>query len=178
MPSRDPETGKRLPGSKQRQRVAERERPDPPVSQKSPAVAEEPAGEPAERRQRPKAAERLLSVPEQHDAGGTGPVLHSNPFEQLEPPPVHDTAQLISWGARLHAIALGHISRHPEIYPNQREWLRALLGGTTQLGIIRDKAAEQEKIDAALRRDDVKGKKLGLSDVRGRKAQTITRPTG
>lgn len=102
----------------------------------------------------------------------------SNPFEQLEPPPVHDTAQLISWGARLHAIALGHISLHPEIYPNQREWLRALLGGTTQLGIIRDKAAEQEKIDNALRRDDVKGKQLGLTDVRGRKAQTATRPSG
>lgn len=102
----------------------------------------------------------------------------ANPFALLVAPPIDDTASLIRWGSKLHGLALHHIALNPQIYPNQREWLRALLGGTTQLGVIRDKAAEQEKIDRALREEDKKGKKQGLDDVRGKKAAAITRPAG
>ena len=147
MPSRD-ENGKRIPGSEQRKRKAEREAPDAP---RRPVRVEEPAGEPP-------------------------PV--DNPFDQLVAPPLDDTASLIRWGSKVHALALHHIAKNPAIYPNQREWLRALLGGTTQLGVIRDKAAEQEKIDRALQADDAKGKKQGLDHVGGKKAPAVTRPTG
>lgn len=151
MPSRD-STGKRLSGAQLRQRKAQREAPDPPASKKRKA-------------KKPTAAEAepdLDSAP--------------NPFNSLGAPPIDDTAQLVRWSAKLHALAVAHIAQHPGIYPNQREWLRALLGGTTQLGILRDKAAEQQKIEEALRREEQEGKRQGLVSVGGRKAAAATRP--
>lgn len=152
MPSRDAD-GKRIPGNKQRQRQKEREAPD-----RKPAKPRAPA---------PKTAP-TDQVDEPFE----------NPFDQLVAPPIDDTALLIRWASKVHGLALHHIAKNPGIYPNQREWLRALLGGTTQLGVIRDKAAEQEKIDRALRDEEKKGKKQGLDDVRGKKAAAITRPAG
>lgn len=154
MPSRD-STGKRLSGAQLRQRKAEREQPDKPAAKKRRAKQIEIEQAPA-------------------DGWFAGP----NPFERAGPPPIDDTAQMIRWGAKIHALGVEDIYRHPNSYPSRREWIRALLDKTTQLGVIRDKAAEQQKIDDALHRDDVKGKKQGLTDVRGRKAPTVTRPTG
>ena len=154
MPSRDA-NGKRLPGSGQRQRAAERTRPD-----------------------RPKTAEsRSTKQPSKRAEQETEQDIGADPFD-IDPAPIHDTSKMITWGAQLHALVLEKIARDPSAYPNRREWYRAMLGGTTSLGIIRDKAAEQQKIDEALRRDEVKQKKQGLANVSGRKAPSVTRPTG
>lgn len=164
MPSRD-ENGKRIAGNAQRARKAEREAPDPPARKRAPVkrVAKKKALDPDPD---PESSST--------DAGWfEGP----NPFDQLGDPP-DDTAKLITWGAKIHAMGVVDIAQHPNAYPSRREWIRALLDKTTQLGVIRDKSAEQEKIDRALHRDDVKGKKQGLSDVRGKKAPQVTRPTG
>jgi hypothetical protein len=110
-------------------------------------------------------------LPEDEDAP------FDNPFDDLAPPP-DDTAQLIRWGARVAGRGVHFMALHPEIYPNKREWMRALFSGIGCIGVIRDKASEQQKIDDALRRDDLKGKKQGLDDVRGKKAQAVTRPSG
>lgn len=156
MPSRDA-NGKRLSGAALRQRKAEREQPD-----------QKPAAK------KPTATKKVPAAPEAATAEDPGP----NPFEQLEPAPIADTSRLITWGAKLHALVLHQIAQDRSAYPNRREWYRALLGGTTSLGVIRDKAMEQQKIDDALRRDDVKGKKQGLTSAHGRKAEAITRPSG
>lgn len=153
MPSRD-ENGKRIPGCQQRARKAVREAPDPPAKKRRAKKSETPAAE----------AEGWFSGP--------------NPFERLGPPPIDDTAQLITWGAKANALGLEHIAKHPNMYPNRREWIRALIEGTAKLGHIRDKAAEQEKIDVALRRDEQTTKKQGLTSAHGRKAPPIARPPG
>lgn len=158
MPSRD-ENGKRIPGHAQRLRKAEREAPDPPAAKKVAAKKRAPT------KKAPASAENSA----EQDLG-------PNPFDELEPAPIADTSRLITWGAKLHALVLHQIAQDRSAYPNRREWYRALLGGTTSLGVIRDKAMEQQKIDDALHRDEAKGKKQGLSDVRGRKAPQVTRP--
>lgn len=161
MPIRNDQTGRELSGAARRKLRALRDAPDKPVAKKRAPrkpVAKKKVPDP------PAAAEG-----EQPD---TGP----NPFAQLADPPIENTAQLITWGAKVHALAVAHIAKNPDIYPNRREWIRALLGGTTQLGVIRDKAMEQSRIDAALHREEQEGKRQGLVDVRGRKAAAATRP--
>lgn len=165
MPSRD-SSGKRIPGHLQRARKAEREAPDPPVAKKP--VAKKPAE--AKRGRIPDPPATSENSEEQ------GWFQGSNPFAGLGPPPIENTAQLITWGAKVHALGVAHIAQNPNMYPNRREWVRALLDKTTQLGVIRDKAMEQSRIDAALRREEQDGKKIGQVDVRGRKAPQATRP--
>ena len=166
MPIRDPDTGRELSGAARRKLRALRDAPDAPA--KKPAAKKRPARKPAKKDPEPEACAENSAA--QEDPG-------PNPFLQLADPPIENTAQLITWGAKVHALAVAHIAKNPDIYPNRREWIRALLGGTTQLGVIRDKAMEQSRIDAALRREEQEGKRQGLVDVRGRKAPPTTRPT-
>ena len=159
MPSRDT-NGKRIPGHAQRLRKAEREAPDPPARKRVPV-------KPAAKKKSPEPA-----------SAEPGWFEGPNPFAAAGPAPIDSTAKLITWGAKLHALGISDIAEHPNSYPNRREWLRALLDKTASLGMIRDKAAEQEKIEAALRREEQEGKRQGLVDVRGRKAPQAARPSG
>lgn len=162
MPSRD-ENGKRIPGCRQRARKAAREAPDPPAKKRR-----------AKKPDAPTTSEPASAPHAEAEGWFSGP----NPFERAGDAPIDDTAKTISWGARLHALGVEDIARHPNMFPNRREWIRAVIDGTTKLGVIRDKAMEQSRIDAALRRDEQASKKQGLTSAHGRKAPPIARPPG
>jgi len=165
MPLRNSD-GKELSGAQRRKLRKLREEPDAPTKGK---------GAPKKPRRAPPAP--APAAPPAEDEVGDADES-PNPFVGAGTPPIHDTALLIRWGAKVHGLAIHEIANHPEWYSNRREWLRALLGATTGLGVIRDKAAEQQKIDDAMRRAEAEKKKQGLSSADGRKAPPIPRPAG
>lgn len=156
MPLRDPDTGKELSGAARRKLRAARDAPD-----KAPAKAAKSAKKPA-----PEPAPAQLDLDAAPDLG---------PFVDLPPPP-EDTSKLVTWAAQACGKVLYEASQNPAYYPNRREWLKAIGAAAGHLGHIRDKAIEQEKIDAALRRDERASKRQGLSSAIGRKAEKVTRP--
>lgn len=169
MPLRDTD-GKELSGAQRRKLRKLREKPDAPTKGKgAPKKPRRVAPTPAA-----AAAPAAPLDDDDGEAGGNAP----NPFAGAGTPPIQDTALLIRWGAKVHGLAIHEIANHPEWYTNRREWVRALLGATTGLGVIRDKAAEQQKIDDAMRRAEAEKKKQGLSSADGRKAPPIPRPAG
>lgn len=161
MPLRDPDTGKELSGAARRKLRAARDAPD-----KAPAKAAKSAKKPV--KPAPEPAPAQLDLDAAPDLG---------PFVDLPPPP-EDTSKLVTWAAQACGKVLYEASQNPAYYPNRREWLKAIGAAAGHLGHIRDKAIEQEKIDAALRREEQEGKRQGLVDVRGRKAPQATRPPG
>lgn len=158
MPIIDPITGKQLSGAARRKLIAARDAPDKPA-------AEAPGG-----------VKRKGKRPGEAVAETQPAAAEDTAFADFPEPPLDDTSKLITWGAKVAAKTLDMILRSPSAFPNKREWFRAIMAGTASLGIIRDKATEQEKIDRHLRQADKQASKQGLTDVRGRTAPQVSRP--
>ena len=94
------------------------------------------------------------------------------------PAPPESTAHLIRWGARILAGVMHRAAQDGTIFETERDQLRFLADCCAKLGMIRDKAAEQELIDKRLAEiDGEQNKSSGLEAVRGLKAPKISRPS-
>lgn len=137
MPTIDPKTGKRIPGSKQR-------------AIKKRRVVHEQAREPSE----------------------------SSHFDALPPPPIEDTAALVRWGAQCLAVVMYRAIRQRDIFETERDQLRFVSECCAKLGMIRDKAAEQEAIKRALKGRRKDQKAAGLDDASQYAKPRVPRPPG
>jgi hypothetical protein len=63
----------------------------------------------------------------------------------LEPPP-SSTAELVTWAAAALAQAIYRASQDRKIFLTEADQLRYVADGCAKLGMVRDKAAEQERI--------------------------------
>lgn len=70
-----------------------------------------------------------------------------------------DTSKLISWGARVQAAIIQRAMDNPQEFPNAHAQWRFISEAVARLGMIRDKAAEQEKLDRVA---ELTGKKRTL----------------
>lgn len=94
------------------------------------------------------------------------------------PAPPENTAGLVRWGAQMLAAVMHRAAQERSIFETERDQLRFLSECCAKLGIIRDKAAEQELIDQRLAElEGEKTRAAGLETVRGLTAPKISRPT-
>lgn len=99
-------------------------------------------------------------------------------FDALPVPPLDATASLITWGARALALTLHRAMSDPTIFETERDQLRFIADGCAKLGMIRDKAAEQESIKRTLAEVKKEKETAGLTDARGRSTPRVPRPPG
>lgn len=99
-------------------------------------------------------------------------------LDGLTPPP-ENTAGLVRWGAQILAAVMYRAAQERSIFETERDQLKFLAECAAKLGIIRDKAAEQELIDKRLAElDQEKSKTAGLEPVNRLKTSKIPRPPG
>ena len=98
-------------------------------------------------------------------------------FGTLPAPPLDNTASLITWGAQALALALHRAMSDRSIFETERDQLRFIADGCAKLGMIRDKASEQEAIKKAIqaRREENKG--AGLDDASKFNQPRVSRPS-
>ena len=115
-----------------------------------------------QREQAPQEAKRRAraAAPPRTDAAGA-PQPESGPqldpvveFEKVGAPPLDDTASLIRWGAKMLATSVYLAAMDPDLPLNDK--LRFVNDASAKLGMIRDKATEQEKLDRAAKAFDQK----------------------
>lgn len=70
-------------------------------------------------------------------------------FDDLPDPPLDDTAALITWGAKCLAVAMRKAQQDVGAFEAERDQWRFVADCAAKLGMIRDKAAEQSKIQKA-----------------------------
>lgn len=99
-------------------------------------------------------------------------------FASLPPPPIDDTAALITWGAKALAMTLDRAMRDSAIFETERDQLRFVADGCAKLGMIRDKAVEQDKIRKALHKEKKAAETAGLTDASQRGTPRVSRPPG
>lgn len=100
------------------------------------------------------------------------------PFARLRPAPLDNTAEMVLWANEVLALSVERAVRRRDIFPCEFDQLRFIADSCAKLGMIRDKASEQEKIKKALRHAEKQSDTEGLEDVRGRAATPqVSRPT-
>lgn len=105
-------------------------------------------------------------------------VAGTSGIEGLPSPPTN-TASLVRWGAQILAAVMYRAAQDRSIFETERDQLKFLAECAAKLGVIRDKAAEQELIDQRLAElDQEKTKAAGLEPVHGFQAPKIPRPPG
>lgn len=95
----------------------------------------------------------------------------------LEPPP-ENTAELVRWGAVVLAKVIHRAAQKPEIFAAESDQLKFIADGCAKLGIVRDKAKEQEDIAKQLKAARGEQKAQGMERVSGRTAPAVARPSG
>lgn len=96
-------------------------------------------------------------------------------FASLAAPPIGNTAEMVTWGAQALALTLYRAMQDPTIFETERDQLRFVVDACAKLGMIRDKAAEQEAIKRAIGSAKTKDT-TGLERAHGRSAPKISRP--
>lgn len=97
-------------------------------------------------------------------------------FDRLEQAPVGDSARAISWVNDAMLIAFEQVLRDGTLTNIERwQWMERL---GKALGMLRDKAAEQDKIKRSLKDDSDQAKTQGTVSASGRTKKTISRPPG
>jgi len=74
-------------------------------------------------------------------------------FARVGPPPMQSTGSLITWGAKMQATVIWLAAQNPALFDSLASLLRFEADAIAKLGMIRDKAKEQEDIKKALGRD-------------------------
>lgn len=70
-------------------------------------------------------------------------------FADLPDPPLDDTAALITWGAKSLAVVMRKSMQDLSLFDAERDQLRFIADCAAKLGMIRDKASEQAKLQKA-----------------------------
>lgn len=70
-------------------------------------------------------------------------------FADLPDPPLDDTAALITWGAKSLAVAMRKAQQDVGAFEAERDQWRFVADCAAKLGMIRDKATEQAKLQKA-----------------------------
>ena len=107
------------------------------------------------------------------DAHASGHVVPS--LDAFLSPPPEDTAQLVSWAARLLGSLLWQAYRDPGLRGIDRYRIIGQL--TAQLGMLRDKASEQERLAKLARKHGLTTIKTGIEHGLEPLAGTIKPPT-
>lgn len=102
----------------------------------------------------------------------------SGHFDRLPAPPIDDTAGLVRWGAQCLAVVMDRAIRDRSIFETERDQLRFVADCCAKLGMIRDKASEQEAIKKALKVRRKEQKTAGLDDARQFPEPRVSRPPG
>lgn len=97
-------------------------------------------------------------------------------FDRLPAPPIEDTAGLVRWGAQCLAMVMDRAIRDCSIFETERDQLRFLSECCAKLGMIRDKASEQEAIKKALQARRKESKAAGLADASQFPEPRVSRP--
>ena len=97
-------------------------------------------------------------------------------YSAIEPPDLGDTASMVRYGAQVLAVVMDQTMLDPDITEEQRR--RELRDGAAKLGMIRDKAAEQEAIKKSLRMRQGKQETTGLEDASQFAEPRVSRPPG
>lgn len=105
--------------------------------------------------QKKAAADRAAAAEEAQTARERAGMLHPPKrqplsYDDLPPPPLDDSAAMVTWGNKVVAVVMDQAMLDPFITEESRR--RTLLDGAAKLGMIRDKAAEQERIRAQLQK--------------------------
>lgn len=100
----------------------------------------------------------------------------SSHFDSLPRPPIEDTAGLVRWGAQCLAVVMDRAIRDRSIFETERDQLRFVADCCAKLGMIRDKASEQEAIKKALQARRKEAKAAGLDDARQFAEPRVSRP--
>lgn len=107
-----------------------------------------------QREQAPQEAKRRAraTAPDSANAGPTADIVGE--YTKCGPPPLDDTASLIKWGARMVGVSVWLTALDPDVPLLDK--VRLVNDGCAKLGMIRDKASEQEKLDRAAKAFDQK----------------------
>ena len=100
-------------------------------------------------------------------------------YADLPAPPIgkkDGTAQLITWGAKALAVTMHRAMVTPDAFEAERDQWRFVADCCAKLGMIRDKAAEQEQIKKGLRGVKKDKDTAGLTDASGRATPRVPRP--
>ena len=97
-------------------------------------------------------------------------------FSRLPSAPIGDSARSIAWVNDAMLIAFDQVIRDATLTNIERwQWMERL---GKALGMLRDKAAEQDKIKKSLKDDSDQAKTQGTVSASGRTKKTIPRPPG
>ena len=97
-------------------------------------------------------------------------------FSRLPSAPIGDSARSIAWVNDAMLIAFDQVIRDATLTNIERwQWMERL---GKALGMLRDKAAEQDKIKKSLKDDSDQAKTQGTVSASGRTKKTISRPPG
>lgn len=99
-------------------------------------------------------------------------------FDRLPPPPIDDTSGLVRWGAQCLAVVMDRAIRDRTIFETERDQLRFVADCCAKLGMIRDKASEQEAIKKALKVRRKETSTAGLEDAQQFPDPRVSRPPG
>ena len=95
-------------------------------------------------------------------------------YSAIQPPNLEDTASMVRYGAQVLAVVMDQTMLDPEITEEQRR--RELRDGAAKLGMIRDKAAEQEAIKRSLKKRKGEKEATGLIDADQFPEPRVSRP--
>lgn len=96
-------------------------------------------------------------------------------FSRLPSAPIGDSARSIAWVNDAMLIAFDQVIRDATLTNIERwQWMERL---GKALGMLRDKAAEQQTIKKALKETDTEYQSRGTVSANGRTKKTISRPS-
>jgi hypothetical protein len=96
-------------------------------------------------------------------------------FSRLPSAPIGDSARSIAWVNDAMLIAFDQVIRDATLTNIERwQWMERL---GKALGMLRDKAAEQQTIKKALKEKDTEDQSRGTVSANGRTKKTISRPS-
>lgn len=98
-------------------------------------------------------------------------------FEQLEPPDLNETASLITWAAKGLALTAFRALSSPDIFDAESTKLRFVADCFVKIGMVRDKATEQEEYKRLKRKLKGEEQKASTSRVLGETPPRVSRPT-
>lgn len=96
-------------------------------------------------------------------------------FSNIPPPPLEDTAQLITWGARVLAATMDKALRDPSAFDCERDQWRFITDSVAKLGMIRDKSIEQDRIKKL--QEAVGGGSKGATSPTGKSLAQVPKPS-
>lgn len=139
-----------------------------------------PDGSPMSGAQQAKEKKRRAEAARQHESTRKAEAKgeSANGFDDLPAPPIKQdgTAELVTWAAKGLALTVYRAIQDPSIFETEKDRLKFLADGFAKIGIVRDKAAEQDRIKRGLKKLKDQEQDVGLTDVTGPPPPPISPP--